>query len=189
MQNSRVLWSTHRFHENNYPTLNRFNFPFPIKDLPFLFPNLHILTPPKLSPGYRFFPQFRFSTMPSYSLIDSTQFFLASNIRYICKVDSVRLLVETLTQQLFKSLPHFLLSPIHCPLLRPYTSKSSTETNENTYKSFELINRKRKKWRNWQYQDTYFFSTNIYSSKECNISFERAQNMLYRKNNSLPESK
>ena len=27
-----------------------------------------------------------------------------------------------------------------------------------------------------------FFSTNIYSSKECNISFERAQNMLSRKN-------
>ena len=26
-----------------------------------------------------------------------------------------------------------------------------------------------------------FFSTNIYSNKLCNISFERAQNMLYRK--------
>ena len=26
-----------------------------------------------------------------------------------------------------------------------------------------------------------FFSTNIYSSKLCNISFETAQNMLYRK--------
>ena len=26
-----------------------------------------------------------------------------------------------------------------------------------------------------------FFSTNIYSNKLCNLSFERAQNMLYRK--------